>query len=84
MVESVLRLAEENDIYLIIVLNNHGKFGMTYDTEWARNPYNKELGGFLDKSQETASAAAKAAVETRAAIHAVATAIIFFMDFSLF
>jgi len=52
MLDHILRLAEENDIYLIIVLNNHGKFGMTYDTEWARNPYNKELGGFLDKCED--------------------------------
>jgi hypothetical protein len=52
MLDHILRLAEENGIYLIIVLNNHGKFGMTYDTEWARNPYNKECGGFLEKCED--------------------------------
>lgn len=52
MLDRIMQLAEENGIYVILVLNNHGKFGMTYDTEWARNPYNKALGGYLDKCEE--------------------------------
>ncbi|MDD3953214.1 MAG: hypothetical protein PHY82_04775 [Lentisphaeria bacterium] len=52
MLDHILRLAEENDIYLILVLNNHGKFGTTYDTEWARNPYNKANGGFLENCED--------------------------------
>jgi len=52
MLDHILRLAEENDIYLILVLNNHGKFGTTYDTEWARNPYNKINGGFLENCED--------------------------------
>ena len=52
MLDYILRLAEENGIKLILVINNHGKFGMSYDTEWKRNPFNKELGGFLERCEE--------------------------------
>ncbi|HOG49434.1 MAG TPA: hypothetical protein PKY10_02470 [Lentisphaeria bacterium] len=52
MLDHILRLAEANGIYLILVINNHGKFGMTYDTEWDRNPYNKANGGFLEKCED--------------------------------
>lgn len=52
MLDHILELAEENGIYLIIALNNHGKFGMTYDTEWERNPYFVKNGGFLEKCED--------------------------------
>ena len=52
MLDHIVRLAEANNIYLILVINNHGKFGMTYDTEWARNPFNKANGGFLEKCED--------------------------------
>ncbi len=52
MLDYILQLAEENDIYLILALNNHGKFGMVYDTEWDRNPYNLNCGGFLEKCED--------------------------------
>ena len=52
MLDRILQLAEENGIHLILVLNNHGKFGMTYDTEWAYNPYNVANGGYLKKCED--------------------------------
>ena len=52
MLDHIMRLAEQNDIYLILVINNHGKFGTTYDTEWARNPYNVANGGFLQNCED--------------------------------
>lgn len=52
MLDYILKLAEENDIYLILALNNHGKFGMVYDTEWERNPYNVNCGGFLEQCED--------------------------------
>ncbi|MBP5638597.1 MAG: hypothetical protein J6X55_03900 [Victivallales bacterium] len=52
MLDRILQLAEENGIKLILVLNNHGKFGMTYDTEWAYNPYNVSLGGYLKQCED--------------------------------
>jgi len=62
MLDHILRLAEENGIYLILVLNNHGKFGANYDTEWTRNPYNVANGGFLENCEDfyTAEKAKKA------------------------
>ncbi|MFO7820864.1 MAG: cellulase family glycosylhydrolase [Lentisphaeria bacterium] len=50
VLDELLRLAEDNGIYLIMVLNNHGKFSTFCDREWARNPYNKKNGGWLSKA----------------------------------
>jgi hypothetical protein len=52
MLDYILEQAEANGILLILVLNNHGKFGALNDTEWARNPYNRANGGFLDSCEE--------------------------------
>ncbi len=52
MLDHIFRLAAENDIHLILVINNHGKFAMHYDTEWKRNPFNKVNGGYLDRCEE--------------------------------
>ena len=52
MMDRIVQWAEQNGIYLIVVFNNHGKFGELNDTEWARNPYNTKNGGFLDGSEE--------------------------------
>ncbi|PKO22755.1 MAG: hypothetical protein CVU38_07735 [Chloroflexi bacterium HGW-Chloroflexi-1] len=43
--DRVLQLAEEHGIYLILVLLNHGPFSLTYNSEWAANPYNAANGG---------------------------------------
>lgn len=45
--DQLVKMAEENDIYIILVLNNHGKFSNFCDQEWHRNPYNVQQGGFL-------------------------------------
>ena len=47
MLDRIFQWAEENGIQLILVFNNHGKFGATFDTEWKRSPYNVANGGFL-------------------------------------
>lgn len=52
MLDHIFKLARDNDIYLILVINNHGKFAMHYDTEWGRNPFNKKNGGYLEKCEE--------------------------------
>ncbi len=46
--DQLLRLAEEHGIYIILVLNNHGKFSTFCDREWERNPYNVANGGYLN------------------------------------
>jgi hypothetical protein len=52
MLDHILESAERHHISLLLVFNNHGKFGMMYDTEWTRNPYNKACGGFLDNCEQ--------------------------------
>jgi len=52
MLDHIMTLAKENDIYIILVINNHGKFAMHYDTEWKRNPFNKINGGYLTNCEE--------------------------------
>ncbi len=62
MLDRIFQWARANDIYIILVFNNHGKFGMTFDREWARNPFNVKNGGFLDDCEKYFSdARAKAA-----------------------
>ena len=50
--DRLLAWAEEYDIYLILVLNNHGKFSTWCDKEWHRNPFNKRHDGYLDSPNE--------------------------------
>jgi hypothetical protein len=52
MLDHILREAEKHGIYVILVFNNHGKFGALNDTEWTRNPYNVANGGFLKSCEE--------------------------------
>jgi hypothetical protein len=52
MLDHILESAERHNIRLLLVFNNHGKFGMKFDTEWGRNPYNKACGGFLDTCEQ--------------------------------
>lgn len=52
MLDRILEAAERHNIVLLLAFNNHGKFGMMYDTEWDRNPYNKACGGFLDNCEQ--------------------------------
>ncbi|MFW5996683.1 MAG: hypothetical protein ACOCQP_01590, partial [Lentisphaeria bacterium] len=52
LMDRLVELAQEHDIYLLIVFNNHGKFSTRSDQEWKRNPYNKKNGGFLDGAED--------------------------------
>ena len=52
MLDHIFDIAEQNGIRLILVINNHGKFAMHYDTEWKRNPFNKINGGYLTNCEE--------------------------------
>ncbi len=49
--DELMRLAEANGVYILLVLNNHGKFSTFCDQEWARNPYNAANGGFLNDNE---------------------------------
>lgn len=45
--DHILSLAEKHDLYIHLVLENHGKISTWVDPEWQDNPYNEENGGFL-------------------------------------
>lgn len=47
ILDRLVELAEDNGIYLILVINNHGKFSTFCDEEWDRNPFNQANGGYL-------------------------------------
>lgn len=44
--------AEENDMYIMLTLLNHGQFSTGADPTWSENPYNVKNGGILDKPQQ--------------------------------
>ncbi|NOY80392.1 MAG: DUF5060 domain-containing protein [Kiritimatiellaeota bacterium] len=52
MLDRIFQWARARGIYIILVFNNHGKFGMTFDREWGRNPFNVKNGGFLDDCEK--------------------------------
>jgi hypothetical protein len=46
--DRVIDLAEENGIYVNLVIHNHGKFSSFSDPEWESNPFNTANGGWLN------------------------------------
>jgi len=50
--DRVLQLARENDIYVHLVIDNHGKTSAWCDPEWRYSPYNLENGGILNSPEE--------------------------------
>lgn len=50
--DRVIDEADRNGIYLNLVLFNHGKFTTRSDAEWQHNPFNKAIGGYLEKPEE--------------------------------
>ncbi|HZG65868.1 MAG TPA: DUF5060 domain-containing protein [Herpetosiphonaceae bacterium] len=53
--DRVFALAEQNDIYLMLSLLNHGAFSATVNPEWNQNPYNAALGGPCATPEEFAT-----------------------------
>lgn len=41
----LLDQAAKQDLYILLMLDNHGKFSLCVDPEWALNPMNRSLGG---------------------------------------
>jgi len=48
----LLDLAERHNLYLNIVIDNHGKASTWCDPEWEDNPYNELNGGFLASPED--------------------------------
>lgn len=45
--DQVIDLADENDIYVNLVIHNHGKYSTFSDEEWEDNPFNTRNGGWM-------------------------------------
>ena len=50
--DRVLEFAEKNNIFLQLVIINHGQLSTWCDQEWQDNPYNAANGGFLKTPDE--------------------------------
>jgi hypothetical protein len=50
--DHLLDTARDRGIYLLLVVNNHGKFSTWCDAEWAANPFNKANGGPFESPEE--------------------------------
>ncbi|HUT35940.1 MAG TPA: DUF5060 domain-containing protein [Planctomycetota bacterium] len=48
----LLDLAERHDLYLNLVIDNHGKTSTWCDPEWEDSPYNEINGGFLASPED--------------------------------
>ncbi len=52
MIDTLLNLFKEHDVYMQLVFNWHGQFSTNVNPNWAGNPYNVNYGGFLDHPRE--------------------------------
>jgi hypothetical protein len=50
--DTILEAAEKNNIYIQLVIVNHGQLSTWCDKEWEDNPYNIKNGGFLTSPDE--------------------------------
>jgi len=51
-IDRILELAEKYNIYLQLVIINHGQLSTFCDEEWQDNPYNEKNNGFLKSPEE--------------------------------
>ena len=52
MSDSLLELCEAADVYMQLVLFQHGPFSENVNEMWETNPYNSANGGFVDRAEE--------------------------------
>lgn len=50
--DRTVELAEKNNLYFQLVLNNHGQLSTKVDPEWINNPYNAKNGGPCKRPQD--------------------------------
>jgi hypothetical protein len=66
LLDQIFKLADERDIYIMLVLFNCGDFNNWQTNGWNRNPYNAALGGPLDfANQFVSDPTARALVQRR-------------------
>lgn len=52
LIDTLLELYREHDVYMQLVFNWHGQFSTNVNPNWAGNPYNINYGGFLSHPRE--------------------------------
>jgi endo-1,4-beta-mannosidase len=55
LLDQVLQMAEERDIYIILVLLNCADFNNWQTNGWSNNPYNADRGGPLERPEDFAT-----------------------------
>jgi hypothetical protein len=50
--DAIVERARENHIYFQMVLQHHGQYNTTNDSNWSINPWNKANGGWLDTPEQ--------------------------------
>ncbi len=49
--DQVFNMADENDVYIELVLLNHGAFSASVNPQWDENPYNLKNGGMCESPE---------------------------------
>ena len=52
MSDSLLDLCADKEMYMQLVIFQHGMFSENVDSNWDTNPYNSANGGFIDRAEE--------------------------------
>lgn len=52
MTDSLINLSEATDMYMQLVIFQHGMFSENVNEMWEDNPYNTANGGFVDRAEE--------------------------------
>ena len=66
LLDQVFNLADQNNVYILLSLINHGAFSQSVNPEWNANPYNLANGGVITSPVDFAtSPAAKAIFQRR-------------------
>jgi hypothetical protein len=50
--DKIMDAAEKHGIFVQMVLQHHGQYSTTTNPNWGENPWNRQLGGFLNKPEE--------------------------------
>lgn len=50
--DTIVQAAEKNGIYFQLTLQHHGQYSSTVNPNWGENPWNKALGGWLEKPED--------------------------------
>jgi hypothetical protein len=52
MLDHILDMANENNVYIMLTLIPHGEFSSKTNPEWDKNPYNTKNDGIIDRPED--------------------------------